>query len=106
MEIYKQISENKVEKTYDLMRTINLETYKDELIEIRDRLKEIPQLKTEPDSEILDFWNEFNVGDEKDILKERAVYILRVFKKIYEAGKLPEKWVKPLKEFNDWLKTI
>lgn len=107
MERFDKIDDDRVSNTYDVTRTIDLRDYKKRLLEIRDRLKSIPQQKTEPDEETLRFWNEmFADKNEIDALKDQANYLINDLKKVYQAGQLPEKWVKPLKEFNDWLKGL
>jgi len=104
---YIKITDDKIEKSYIRKRTIDIIAYKDELVEIRDRLKEVPKPKTVPDQETLKFWNEFNAPFwESEELKKRAIYILGIFKDVYQAGQLPEKWITPLLDFQNWLKTL
>jgi len=95
---YKKLTETTVSKTYSIIRTIDLESYTKELAEIEDKLKGLPKVKTVPDQETLEFWNEFNVNSDEEIeLLERKAYIEGLFAEIKAANQMPDKYIEPIK---------
>jgi len=69
----------KYEKTEDpniirQIKTVVSEIYLDKLgeqiLELRAQLSSIPEAKTKPDQETLDFWNALNVREDKEDLEK------------------------------------
>lgn len=96
---------------YDVIKeTAHRESLLD-LRQLADRLQRLKvsieswPTKVTPDAQTLELWNH-HVMIMRDPDINQAREILRMFKEIYDAGQLPEKWVKPLQEFNQWLKEV
>jgi len=81
---------NKVEsKGVDLSQYIN--TY----LDLEQQWENRPQLKTVPDQETLDFWNEYRQSEieiTEDVIRMKARELYDDLIPIYEAGLIPGKY--------------
>jgi hypothetical protein len=103
---YTIIDQDTIGATEIAGREINLKYYKARLESIKRILDEMPALKTEPDEETLRVYNENaeEIRADAESLIEDARVLLKELKDIYDAGQLPEKYVDPLTQFNDYIK--
>lgn len=103
---YIKISEDEVSRTIHKIDKLDLRIYKDRLLSIKTILKNLPVKKTQPDETTLKAYNEMvrSMKEDHNVFVEEARELLKELKAIYDRGQLPEKYVKPLQEFNEWLK--
>jgi hypothetical protein len=87
--------EDKVIKTTEEEKTLDLTVFIAKFVRLRDALQEIPKIKTEPDQETLDFWLAFAYQegqDTKDGLDAQAVELYNEITAIKNADLLPSKY--------------
>ena len=103
---YIKINENEVSRTIHKIDKLDLRTYRDRLLSIKIILEGLPAKKTQPDMVTLKAYNEMVrvMHEDHNCFVEEARELLKELKAIYDAGQLPEKYVKPLQDFNEWLK--
>jgi len=103
---YIKINENEVSRTIHKIDKLDLRTYKERLLSIKEILERLPAKKTQPDAVTLKVYNETvrEMRVDHEIFVEEARELLKELKAIYDAGQLPDKYVQPLQEFNEWLK--
>ena len=103
---YIKINEDEISRTVHKTDKLDLRTYKDRLLSIKSILEGLPAKKTKPDVVTLRAYNEMvrSMREDHGVFVEEARELLKELKAIYDAGQLPEKYVKPLQEFNEWLK--
>lgn len=105
---YIKINEDEVSRTAHKTDKLDLRTYKERLLSIKTTLEGLPAKKTQPDVVTLRAYNEMvrDMRVDHDCFVDEARELLKELKAIYDAGQLPEKYVKPLQDFNEWLKQI
>ncbi len=103
---YIKINEDEVSRTIHKTDKLDLRIYKDRLLSIKEILEGLPAKKTKPDIITLRAYNEMvrSMKEDHNIFVDEARELLKELKTIYDAGQLPEKFVQPLYEFNEWLK--
>ena len=84
-------SDDIVRKTYSQGITIDLTKYQTEFDEIKERVDNTPQEKTEPDQETLQYYND-NIAKEITDEKERLKNNIDVLQELKDNGNLPGKW--------------
>jgi|GEM_PF-4568602 len=103
---YIKINNDEVSRTVHKTDKLDLRTYRDRLLSIKAILEGLPTKKTKPDIITLKAYNEMvrSMHEDHNVFVEEARELLKELKAIYDAGQLPEKYVKPLQEFSEWLK--
>jgi hypothetical protein len=84
---------------YQIKRKIDINQSKQQVDSLVQQIQNIPQQKTEPDQETLDFWNEMNANpDEYEALKDRLEYFVR------HANRIPDEYLTQEQlEYRKWL---
>ena len=103
---YTKINEDEVNRTIHKTDKLDLKVYKDRLLSIKTILEGLPTKKTQPDAVTLKAYNEMvrSMHEDHNVFVDEARELLKELKAIYDAGQLPEKYVAPLLDFNEWLK--
>jgi len=84
-------SDDIVRKTYSQGITIDLTKYQTNFDEIKERVDNTPQKKTEPDQETLQYYND-NIAREITKEKERLQRNINILQELKDNGNLPSKW--------------
>jgi len=103
---YIKINEDEVARTAHKTDKLDLRTYRDRLLSIKTILEGLPLKKTQPDATTLKVYNEMvrSMKEDYNCFVDEARELLKELKAIYNAGQLPDKYVQPLQDFNEWLK--
>lgn len=99
---YKKIDDDIVQVVTQRSELLPLKVMAERLQTCKEMIEAWP-VKDKPDEQTLQVYNEqARMMREPEI--DQARELLRRFKEIYDAGQLPDKWLKLLKEFETWLK--
>ena len=79
---YEKIDENTVKKIETFESEIYLDKLEKQVSDLVEQIENIPEPKTNPDDETLDFWNSMNVGISKDELNKTLKDKEKLFKEL------------------------
>jgi hypothetical protein len=99
---YKKIDDDIVQVVTQRSELLPLKVMAERLQTCKEMIEAWP-VKDKPDEQTLQVYNE-QARMMRDPEIDQARELLRRFKEIYDAGQLPDRWVKPLHEFANWLK--
>ena len=104
------IDENHVIKTVSSESELDLTVFIKAFIKLKNDLMNIPQIKTEPDEETLEYWNEFFVLPERERIKasidSKAERLYGYLKAIKEADLLPSKYDNEYKQLENYINSL
>ena len=101
---YRQIDEDSINKTESITTLYDLKDLVEKLKELRKVIQSI-EIKTTLDQETLEYYTRDRNMHRNNFVQE-AKGILKQIKEIYDAGYLPNKYVQPLLDFNQWLNNL
>ena len=102
-------TEDDVVKTTASSRDIDLTAFTTEFTDIKEGIQALPKVKTVPDQETLDHWNNWVITDgsiDQVMLDSRAVSLYNEAAAIREAGLLPAKYEDEYQQLKTYVENL
>jgi hypothetical protein len=103
------INEDSVIKTTEAAQSLDLTVFINKFVELKNLLQGVPGIKTIPDQESMDHWNEtvYVEGQEQKInLDTQAVELYNEVTAIKNAGLLPSKYDDEYKQLENYINNL